>query len=93
MPQKKQRNDIFITSVIKICGYSSILFVGLILIFLLKEGLPALKDIPLRSLFNIRWYPIESFWYSPIDLWNLDRDHICYSDCSSFWCWYGDFYF
>lgn len=62
MPQKKQRNDIFITSVIKICGYSSILFVGLILIFLLKEGLPALKDIPLRSLFNIRWYPIESFF-------------------------------
>lgn len=62
MPQKKQRNDIFITSVIKICGYSSILFVGLILIFLLKEGLPALKDIPLRSLFNIRWYPIESYF-------------------------------
>jgi len=62
MHQKKQRNDIFITSVIKICGYSSILFVGLILIFLLKEGLPALKDIPLKSLFNIRWYPIESFF-------------------------------
>ncbi len=62
MPHKKQRNDIFITSVIKICGYSSILFVGLILIFLLKEGLPALKDIPLKSLFNIRWYPIESFF-------------------------------
>ena len=50
MQPRKQRKDLFITSVIKICGYSSILFVGLILVFLLKEGLPALKDVPLSSL-------------------------------------------
>ncbi len=30
--------------------------------FLLKEGLPALKDVPLKTLFNIRWYPIEGLF-------------------------------
>jgi len=62
MEQKKQRNDVVITSIIKICGYSSILFVGLILLFLLKEGLPAIKDVPLKTLFSTRWYPIEGYF-------------------------------
>ena len=62
MGSKKQIGNVVITSIIKICGYSSILFVGLILVFLLKEGLPALKDVPLKTLFNIRWYPIEGLF-------------------------------
>lgn len=62
MGPKKQIGDVVITSIIKICGYSSILFVGLILVFLLKEGLPALKDVPLKTLFSIRWYPIEGLF-------------------------------
>ncbi|MRR28922.1 phosphate ABC transporter permease subunit PstC [bacterium] len=62
MGPKKQIGNVVITSIIKICGYSSILFVGLILVFLLKEGLPALKDVPLATLFSIRWYPIEGLF-------------------------------
>lgn len=62
MKQDKKRSDIVITSIIKICGYSSILFVGLILVFLLKEGLPALGDVPLKNLFSVRWYPIEDYF-------------------------------
>ncbi len=62
MKPVKERSDLVITSIIKICGYSSILFVGLILVFLLKEGLPALKDVPLVSLFSTRWYPIEDYF-------------------------------
>lgn len=62
MGPKKQIGNVMITSIIKICGYSSILFVGLILVFLLKEGLPALKDVPLSSIFNVRWYPIEGYF-------------------------------
>lgn len=62
MGPKKQIGNVIITSIIKISGYSSILFVGLILVFLLKEGLPALKDVPLATLFNIRWYPIEGLF-------------------------------
>lgn len=62
MGQKKQIGDRVITSIIKISGYSSILFVGLILVFLLKEGLPAFRDVPFSTLFNIRWYPIEGLF-------------------------------
>lgn len=51
-----------ITLVIRLSGYSSILFVTLILFFLLREGLPALGDVPISSLFGTRWYPIESYF-------------------------------
>jgi len=34
--------DILITSLIKACGYSAIIFVGMIFVFLIKEGSPAL---------------------------------------------------
>jgi|YNPMSStandDraft_1061717.scaffolds.fasta_scaffold00280_5 phosphate transport system permease protein len=51
-----------INSLIILAGYSSILFVGLILVFLLREGLPALNDVPLKDLFGSRWYPIEKYF-------------------------------
>jgi phosphate transport system permease protein len=54
--------ETWITLIIKITGYSSILFVSLILFFLLREGLPALTDIDLKSLFGARWYPIEGYF-------------------------------
>jgi phosphate transport system permease protein len=51
-----------ITRLVKACGYSAILFVGLIFLFLLKEGSPALVEIPMPSLFSSRWYPIEDYF-------------------------------
>lgn len=48
-----------ITTLIKIAGYSAIIFVGMIFLFLLLEGLPALQGVALESLFSTRWYPIE----------------------------------
>jgi phosphate transport system permease protein len=51
-----------ITLLIRISGYSSILFVVLILFFLIREGLPALKDTPVSSLLGARWYPIEAMY-------------------------------
>lgn len=62
-----QRREKPITLLIKISGYSSILFVSLILLFLLREGLPALGDVSLANLFSTRWYPIESMF----GLWPL----------------------
>ena len=47
---------------IKIAGYSAILFVGLILFFLLRSGSAALIEIPLSNLFSTRWYPIEDYY-------------------------------
>ncbi|MBI9047209.1 MAG: phosphate ABC transporter permease subunit PstC [Anaerolineaceae bacterium] len=61
----KKRNPLFdniITMIIRGAGYSSILFVGLICIFLLKEGLPALVNIPTSELFGSFWYPIDEYY-------------------------------
>lgn len=47
---------------IQVSGYSSILFVILILYFLLSEGAPAVFEVPLNSLTGLRWYPIEDYF-------------------------------
>jgi phosphate transport system permease protein len=51
-----------ITLLIRIAGYSSILFVTLILLFLVREGVPTLGETPLSSLLGTRWYPIEGMY-------------------------------
>ena len=51
-----------ITIVVKISGYSAILFVVMIFIFLMVEGLPTLGEVDLGSLFTSRWYPIEDYF-------------------------------
>jgi phosphate transport system permease protein len=56
------KSERWITWIIRISGYSSILFVSLILFFLVREGLPALGDVPLKDLFGVRWYPIEGYF-------------------------------
>jgi phosphate transport system permease protein len=55
-----------ITLLIQGAGYLSILFVSLICLFLLKEGLPALS-VPASSLLGTTWYPIEGYF----GLWPL----------------------
>lgn len=54
--------ELIISIIIRVAGYSSILFVVAILLFLLKEGLPALSRVPLSNLFGERWYPIEEYF-------------------------------
>ncbi len=51
--------EFVVTRLIKIAGYSSILFVGLIFFFLLREGSPAIFEVPTEALLSRRWYPIE----------------------------------
>lgn len=55
-------SEFVITRLIRAAGYSSIVFVILIFMFLLGNGLPALGETPLFNLFSTRWYPIESFF-------------------------------
>ena len=54
------RSEFFIEGLIRAAGYSAVLFVGLILFFLLREGAPALWEVPLAELAGSRWYPIEA---------------------------------
>jgi len=62
MKARENKGDQVINSVVRISGYSSILFVVLILFFLLREGLPALSSTPLSAIFSARWYPIEGYY-------------------------------
>lgn len=54
--------EIVITQLIKISGYSAIIFVGMIFFFLIREGAPTLAEVPLGDLFGARWYPIEGLY-------------------------------
>jgi phosphate transport system permease protein len=54
--------EYLIEFLIRLCGYSTVLFVALIFLFLLREGLPALGEAPPSSLFGARWYPIEGLY-------------------------------
>jgi len=52
--------EFVIEKLILICGLASILFVVLIFLFLLKEGLAVFKTIaPFKFLFGKNWYPIS----------------------------------
>jgi len=54
--------EYIITRLIRVSGYSAILFVAAIFFFLLKEGLPALTEVKLSDLLAVRWYPIENYF-------------------------------
>lgn len=55
-------SEFIITRLIKAGGYSAIIFVSLIFIFLLLEATPALVEIPLETILSERWYPIEGYF-------------------------------
>jgi phosphate transport system permease protein len=57
-----KRSEKIITNTVKIAGSSSILFILLIFVFLVREGLPALSEVSLKELFSVRWYPIEDLF-------------------------------
>ncbi len=62
MSRTGRLSEFAITTFVRLAGYSSILFVLLILFFLLREGLPTLGEVSLGALFNTRWYPTESYF-------------------------------
>jgi phosphate transport system permease protein len=62
MDKSNLRREHLITFLIKSAGYSAIVFVGMIFIFLLLEGLPAVQEVNLSTLFSSRWYPIEDYF-------------------------------
>jgi len=61
-PKKLNWQEFFIPRLIKATGYSAIVFVVLIFLFLLREGIPALGEVKLDVLFSQRWYPIEDYF-------------------------------
>lgn len=59
---KPPKREFLITALIKAAGYSAIIFVGMIFLFLLVESIPALREIELSNLLSSRWYPIEDHY-------------------------------
>ena len=59
---KKKFQENLISNSIRIAGSSSIIFILLIFLFLLREGLPALGEVSLKDLLATRWYPIEGLF-------------------------------
>jgi phosphate transport system permease protein len=49
--------EFVVETTIRLVGFSSIGFVLLIFVFLLREGLPVFFEVPLGELFGVRWYP------------------------------------
>jgi phosphate transport system permease protein len=55
-------SESIITPLVRISGYSAIIFVLLIFYFLLREGLPTIGQVSLTNLISNRWYPIENYF-------------------------------
>lgn len=55
-------SEYIITQLVRISGYSAIVFVAMIFFFLLREGLPTIGEVSFSTLFNVRWYPIEEYF-------------------------------
>ena len=54
--------EYLITRLIRVSGYSAIVFVAAIFFFLMREGLPALGEVKFSDLLAVRWYPIENYF-------------------------------
>ncbi|MCJ7662193.1 MAG: phosphate ABC transporter permease subunit PstC [Anaerolineales bacterium] len=61
-PSPTSWSEYVISSLVKISGYSAIIFLTLIFLFLLRSGLPTLREVDFQSLFGTRWYPIEYYF-------------------------------
>lgn len=51
-----------VETLVRIGGFSTIGFVVLIFLFLLREGLPTFFKVPLGNLFGTHWYPTYEFY-------------------------------
>lgn len=62
MTKPKLNFEPIITGIIKITGYSAIIFVALIFYFLISEGFPTFREVPFSEFLKVRWYPIEDYF-------------------------------
>ncbi|NTW36732.1 MAG: phosphate ABC transporter permease subunit PstC [Syntrophobacteraceae bacterium] len=54
--------ELAIEALIRVLGFSTVGFVLLIFLFLLKEGVPVFFEVPLGNLFGTRWYPTFGYF-------------------------------
>lgn len=54
--------EFIIERAVRVTGVSAIVFVGLIFLFLIREGAPAFVEVALGDLAKARWYPTEAYF-------------------------------
>jgi phosphate transport system permease protein len=54
--------EFFVERAIRVAGVSAIIFVALILLFLLREGMPTFLEVALQEFAQPRWYPVEDYF-------------------------------
>jgi phosphate transport system permease protein len=59
---RPRNREFFVELLIRLAGFSAIIFVILIFLFLLREGAPAFWETSLGNLFGQRWYPNEGLF-------------------------------
>jgi phosphate transport system permease protein len=72
IPRDVNWREFFVEQLIRLAGASSIGFVLLIFLFLIREGVPALLEVPLSNLVGQRWYPtFDIYGLTPLVLGSL----------------------
>jgi phosphate transport system permease protein len=72
IPKDVNWREFFVEQLIRLAGASSIGFVLLIFLFLIKEGTPAFLEVPLSNLLGQRWYPtFDIYGLAPLVLGSL----------------------
>jgi len=71
-PKDVDWREFFVEQLIRLMGVSAIALVLLIFLFLVREGVPALLEVPLSNLLGQRWYPtFEIYGLAPLILGSL----------------------
>ena len=72
VPKEVDWREFSIEQLIRLMGMSAIGLVLLIFLFLIKEGAPALLEVPLSNLMGQRWYPtFDVYGLAPLILGSL----------------------
>jgi phosphate transport system permease protein len=72
IPRDVSWREFLIEQLIRLAGASAIGFVVLIFLFLIREGVPALLEVPLSNLMGQRWYPtFDIYGLAPLVLGSL----------------------
>ncbi len=72
VPKDVDWREFFVEQLIRLMGVSAIALVLLIFLFLVREGVPALLEVPLSNLLGQRWYPtFEIYGLTPLILGSL----------------------
>ncbi len=61
-PASRTWSERIIEGLIRLCGFSAILIITFIFLFLFREGIGAFRELSIFEFLGSRWYPIEGMY-------------------------------